>query len=117
MPCPARRGAATNQSLVHVGGQRRLPTYATAVDAVSATLMSNQLAGEYAYTRRRRDSHQLRSLRQPDATTCEAMQRPFDPAMGQQHRQTPAGAEFDMSFDREEWGTYDDFPMRPFILE
>ncbi|MFO1343812.1 MAG: hypothetical protein U1F05_11910 [Burkholderiales bacterium] len=102
---------------VHVGGQRRLLTYATAVDAVSATLMSNQLAGEYAYTEDGviRTSWVFtaptrRYYMRGDATRPFA--RPWDSASAN----ACEGAEFDMSFDREGLGgTYDDFPTRPFI--
>ena len=68
---------------VHVGGQRRLLTYATAVDAVSATLMSNQFGRQVRLHRRRRDSHQLVFTAPTRRYYMQAMQRGRLPAMGQ----------------------------------
>ena len=104
MPCPASPAATTKVADVHVGGQRRLLTYATAVDAVSATLMSNQLSGEYAYT----EDGVIRTSWVFTAPTrrytCEATSAAVCPAMGQCIGKRLRGAEFDMSFDREGLG-------------
>jgi len=102
---------------LHIGGQRRLLAYATAVDAVSATLMSKRLTGDYAYT----EDGVIRTSWVITAPTRRYYMRgdttrPFARQWDSALANACEGAEFDMSFDREGLGgTYDDFPTRPLI--
>lgn len=103
---------------VHVGGQRRTLTFSSAIDAVSATMMSVSIAGEYAFT----DDGAIRTAWAVAAPTRRHYMQgnlsagPFSRSWDRSQANACEYAEFDLSFDREgRGGGYDDFAVRPSI--